>query len=197
MLCALSRQIRQWAIAIACIAWLWSGAFVLPASAQSLEAAELATESIPAQVKAIPSREEVTQRLQAIADEMVYIKFCNRATCKYKDIEVTISPLSMEKGLYEGEIKAVMDRPSTTIDKARYRFEFDGDRWLLLGGEELSDVSSFLFAGDTYEVYSAYSGRTRQAKLKNADIDLRVGYRDLYYLLMKAGVERIKPTRKA
>lgn len=183
---ALSSRVRRWAVAIAAIAWLWSGLVASPVWAQAESAGGAGATEV------VPARAEVTQRLQAIADELPFIRFCNRATCRYKDIELSVTPLSMAAGMYEGEITAVMDRPSTTIDKARYRFEFDGDRWHLLGGDELSDVSSFLFNGDTYEVYSAYSGRTRTAKLKSADTALRVGYRDIYYLLMKEGVERVK-----
>ncbi|MEM9511817.1 MAG: hypothetical protein AAFY57_15120 [Cyanobacteria bacterium J06642_2] len=175
-------RVRRWAIALVAIAWLWSSLAGAPVLAD-------------ASVTAVPSRATVTQRLQAIADELEFVRFCNRASCRYRDIEVSVSPVSMEAGMYEGEITAVMDRPSTTIDKARYRFEFDGDRWRLLGGEELSDVSSFFFSGEDYEVYSAYSGRTRLAKLQNADTSLRVGYRDIYFLLMKDGVERVKANK--
>ncbi len=138
-----------------------------------------------------PQIEMATARLQHIADDMKFIRFCGRATCQFKDIEVKVTPDNAAPGLLLGRIDAVMDRPSTMLDLAHYNFAFDGDRWALLGGEELSDVSSFSFNGDSYTVYSAYSGRTRTAKLDSADSNLRVGYRDLYYLTLDRGVERL------
>ncbi|MEM9567921.1 MAG: hypothetical protein AAF974_06395 [Cyanobacteria bacterium P01_E01_bin.34] len=138
-----------------------------------------------------PAIEIATARLQQIADDMKFIRFCSRATCQFKDIEVKVTPNESASGQLLGRIDAVMDRPSTMLDLAHYNFAFAGDRWELLGGEELSDVSSFSFNGDSYTVYSAYSGRTRTAKLDSADSNLRVGYRDLYYLTMDRGVERV------
>lgn len=138
-----------------------------------------------------PAIEIATARLQQIADDMKFIRFCSRATCQFKDIEVNVTPGEAASGQLLGRIDAIMDRPSTMLDLAHYNFAYSGDRWELLGGEELSDVSSFSFTGDSYTVYSAYSGRTRTAKLDSADSNLRVGYRDLYYLTMDRGVERI------
>ncbi|MEM8716621.1 MAG: hypothetical protein AAF268_01670 [Cyanobacteria bacterium P01_A01_bin.3] len=138
-----------------------------------------------------PAIEMATARLQQIANDMKFIRFCSRATCQFKDIEVKVTPDEAASGQLLGRIDAIMDRPSTMLDLAHYNFAFSGDRWELLGGEELSDVSSFSFNGDSYTVYSAYSGRTRTAKLDSADSNLRVGYRDLYYLTMDRGVERV------
>lgn len=56
------------------------------------------------------------------------------------------------------------------------------------GGEEVSDVSSFFFEGDTYEVFSAYG--SRKGKLADASSSLRVGYRELYYRVFDRGQER-------
>lgn len=132
---------------------------------------------------------EAEQRLQTIAAQMETIRFCKRNSgCKYRDIRVTVKP--GDKTLFVGEIDAIMDRPSAVLDKAHYLFEFTQDRWHLLGGEELSDVSSFFFEGDEYEVFSSYSARTRIAKLRNASPTLRVGYKDLYYQVLDQGVER-------
>ena len=92
---------------------------------------------------------------------------------------------------YTGRIDALLDRPSTMLDLAHYNFAFEGDRWTLLGGEELSDVSSFSFTGSQYDVYSAYNGRSFSSNLANSDSSLRVGYRDLYFIVMDAGLERM------
>ena len=138
-----------------------------------------------------PKLEMATARLQHIADDMKFIQFCGRATCQFKDIEVNVTSDEGASGQLLGRIDAIMDRPSTMLDLAHYNFAFDGERWALLSGEELSDVSSFSFNGDSYTVYSAYSGRTRSAKLDSADSNLRVGYRDLYYLTLDRGIERL------
>lgn len=132
---------------------------------------------------------EVTQRLQQIAAQMDSIRFCRRNSgCKYRDVRVTVRPT--ETGEFVGEIDAIMDRPSAVLDQAHYQFKFQENRWRLLGGEELSDVSSFFFEGDEYEVFSSYSARTRIGKLSTASANLRVGYRDLYYQVLDRGVER-------
>ena len=138
-----------------------------------------------------PAIEIAAARLQNIADDMKFIRFCSRATCQFKDIEVKVTPDEAAPGQLLGRIDAIMDRPSTMLDLAHYDFAFAGDRWELLGGEELSDVSSFAFDGDSYTVYSAYGGRTRTSKLDSADSNLRVGYRDLYYLTLDSGMERL------
>ncbi len=132
-----------------------------------------------------------TVRLQKIAENMKFIRFCGRATCQFKDIKVNVTPSESEPGQLLGRIDAVMDRPSTMLDLAHYNFAFAGDRWTLLGGEELSDVSSFTFDGDSYTVYSSYSGRSRTSKLDSANSNLRVGYRDLYYNTLDRGLERL------
>jgi hypothetical protein len=135
-----------------------------------------------------------TSRLQAIADELQFVRFCSRATCMFKDIEVNVSPAPGQSPTgvsYVATIDAIMDRPSTMVDRAHYLFEFKDGSWELLGGEELSDVSSFVFNRDRYELFSSYSPRTRTARLDSADSTLRVGYRDLYYLLMEEGRERL------
>ncbi|NJK72792.1 MAG: hypothetical protein HC926_06025 [Synechococcaceae cyanobacterium SM2_3_60] len=134
---------------------------------------------------------DVQSRLDAIVSEMAYVRFCKRTTCRYKDIEVNLLSTDDPDMPYKATIDAIMDRPSTMVDKAHYLLEFQDDRWHLIGGEELSDVSSFVFAGDEYEVFSSYSGRTRISHLSNADSTLRVGYRDLYYLIMNEGEERV------
>ena len=132
-----------------------------------------------------------TARLQQIAGDMKFIRFCGRATCQFKDIKVDVVSDETAPGQLIGRIDAIMDRPSTMLDLAHYNFAFSGDRWSLLGGEELSDVSSFTFDGDSYTVYSSYSGRSRTAKLDSADSNLRVGYRDLYYNTLDRGKERL------
>ncbi len=132
---------------------------------------------------------EAEQRLQTIATQMESIRFCRRNSgCKYRDITVQVRPGTRTP--FMGEIDAIMDRPSAVLDRAHYQFEFRQDRWHLLGGEEISDVSSFFFEGDEYEVFSSYSARTRIAKLGNASATLRVGYKDLYYQVLDRGVER-------
>jgi len=140
-----------------------------------------------------PEREDVSQRLASIATQMELVRLCNRPGCRYKDIQFQVLDPDQSSGAtieYRGVIDAVIDRPADTIDKAHYRFEFRQGRWHLMGGEEISDVSSFVFEGDTYEVFSSYSGRTRMDKLANASPKLRVGYRALYQRVMNQGEER-------
>lgn len=136
------------------------------------------------------------QRLEAIAKTMQTIRLCNRPNCRYRDISVEVRPvLGTDKDPtleYEGTINAIIDRPSGNFDKARYRLAFRDGHWQLLGGEEISDVSSFFFEGDTYEVFSTYSTRSRKEKLADARSSLRVGYRELYYRVFDQGQERLR-----
>ncbi|MGY2802750.1 hypothetical protein [Thermostichus sp. MS-CIW-37] len=137
------------------------------------------------------------QRLEAIAEAMRSIRLCNRPNCRYRDIAVDVWPvdISIPNGgaepFYEGSIDAMIDRPSGSLDRAHYRLQFRQGRWQLLGGEEVSDVSSFFFEGDTYEVFSAYGTRSHKAKLADAGSNLRVGYRELYYRVFDRGQERL------
>ncbi len=143
--------------------------------------------------QAASDRSEVTERLGAIAIQMEEVRLCNRPGCRYKDIDFKVldpDASSEPDVLYRGVIDAVIDRPADTVDKAHYNLEFRQDRWHLVSGEELSDVSSFFFSGDTFEVFSSYSGRTRVDKLANASPKLRVGYRVLYQRITDQGVER-------
>ncbi len=136
---------------------------------------------------------EAQQRLEAIAEAMHSIRLCNRPNCRYRDISVEVRPIAgVEPPQYEGKIEATLDRPSGSLDKARYRLQLQGGRWHLLGGEEVSDVSSFFFEGDTYEVFSAYGTRSRKARLADASSNLRVGYRELYYRVFDQGQERLR-----
>jgi hypothetical protein len=130
------------------------------------------------------------ERLHTIGVAMESLRFCKRATCRYRDIQVTVEPLSDPDVPYRGFIQATIVRPSDVEDQARYRLEFRDHHWHLLSGEEVSDVSSFFFEGDEYEVYSSYSGRTRREKLAEASRGLRVGYRDIYYRILENGIER-------
>lgn len=151
--------------------------------------APILTQIASGPVAASITQTEAKQRLQTIATQMESIRFCRRSSgCKYRDITVEVRPDTRTP--FVGEINAIMDRPSAVLDRAHYQFEFKQDRWHLLGGEELSDVSSFFFEGDEYEVFSSYSARTRIAKLSNASATLRVGYKDLYYQVLDRGVER-------
>jgi hypothetical protein len=132
------------------------------------------------------------QRLEAIAEAMRSIRLCNRPNCRYRDIAVEVSVHDGgAEPFYEGSIDAIIDRPSGSLDKAHYRLQFRQGRWQLLGGEEVSDVSSFFFEGDTYEVFSAYGTRSHKAKLADASSNLRVGYRELYYRVFDQGQERL------
>ena len=132
---------------------------------------------------------EARQRLEAIAEAMRSIRLCSRPNCRYRDISVEVRPIAgAEPPEYEGRIDAAIDRPSGSLDRAHYRLRFRGGRWQLLGGEEVSDVSSFFFEGDTYEVFSAYG--SRKGKLADASSSLRVGYRELYYRVFDRGQER-------
>lgn len=151
--------------------------------------AQPSVESSPTPAVAPIAQAEAEQRLHTIATQMETIRFCRRASgCKYRDITVQVRPDTSVP--FVGEIDAIMDRPSAVLDKAHYRFQFQEGRWHLMGGEELSDVSSFFFDGDEYEVFSSYSARTRINTLSNASSTLRVGYRDLYYQVLDQGVER-------
>lgn len=137
---------------------------------------------------------EASERLGKIAEKMQRVRLCNRsAGCRYRDITFDAIPSEAQDDpevLYTGSISALIERPAGIFDQARYRFQFKGDRWELLGGEEVADVSSFFFEGDHYEVFSSYSSRIRMGKLKDASRNLRVGYRDLYYEVMDSGQER-------
>ncbi|MFQ3584746.1 MAG: hypothetical protein SNJ85_07415 [Cyanobacteriota bacterium] len=134
------------------------------------------------------------RRLEAIGEAMQTIRLCNRPNCRYRDISVEVRPISGTDSdptlEYEGTINAIIDRPSGSLDKAHYRLAFRGGHWELLGGEEVSDVSSFFFEGDTYEIFSTYSTRSRKEKLADARSSLRVGYRELYYRVFDQGRER-------
>ncbi len=132
------------------------------------------------------------QRLEAIAAEMESVRLCNRAGgCRYSDIQVHVSSTSDPTVPYLGTIDAGITRPADYPDKAHYNFEFREGAWHLLGGEEVSDVSSFFFNDDAYEVFSSYSGRTRVDKLSNARPGVRIGYKALYYRVMDHGLERL------
>ncbi len=159
---------------------------------------------------------EAQRRLETIGEAMRSIRLCNRPNCRYRDISVEVRPVDtsviatrrlgehdlnparggadgaehLYEGEYEGTINAIIDRPSGSLDKAHYRLRFHQGRWQLLGGEEVSDVSSFFFEGDTYEVFSTYSTRSRKEKLADARSSLRVGYRELYYRVFDQGQER-------
>ncbi|MEN9225586.1 MAG: hypothetical protein Q6M54_08950 [Thermostichus sp. DRC_bins_24] len=138
---------------------------------------------------------EAQQRLETIGEAMRSIRLCNRPNCRYRDISVEVQPVDSSTGAesgpeYEGTINAIIDRPSGSLDRAHYRLRFHQGRWQLLGGEEVSDVSSFFFEGDTYEVFSTYSTRSRKEKLADARSSLRVGYRELYYRVFDQGQER-------
>jgi hypothetical protein len=141
---------------------------------------------------------EAQQRLETIGEAMRSIRLCNRPNCRYRDISVEVRPATVSVGdsgaehLYEGTINAIIDRPSGSLDKAHYQLRFHQGRWQLLGGEEVSDVSSFFFEGDTYEVFSTYSTRSRKEKLADARSSLRVGYRELYYRVFDQGQERLR-----
>ncbi|MEN9232145.1 MAG: hypothetical protein Q6L68_14695 [Thermostichus sp. DG02_5_bins_236] len=134
------------------------------------------------------------QRLEIIGKAMESIRLCNRPNCRYRDISVEVRPVlgteTDPTAEYEGTINAIIDRPSGSLDKAHYRLQFRQGHWQLLGGEEVSDVSSFFFEGDTYEVFSTYSTRSRKEKLADARSSLRVGYRELYYRVFDQGQER-------
>ncbi|MFQ3612522.1 MAG: hypothetical protein SNJ68_02255 [Cyanobacteriota bacterium] len=154
-----------------------------------LEALSQAAEVAPHTPQAVAQ-----QRLETIGKAMQTIRLCNRPNCRYRDISVEVRPIlgtdrdpTLE---YEGTINAIIDRPSGSLDKAQYRLAFRGGHWQLLGGEEVSDVSSFFFEGDTYEVFSTYSTRSRKEKLADARSSLRVGYRELYYRVFDQGQER-------
>ncbi|MEN9221284.1 MAG: hypothetical protein Q6M04_02490 [Thermostichus sp. BF3_bins_97] len=138
---------------------------------------------------------EAQQRLETIGEAMRSIRLCNRPNCRYRDISVEVQPVDSSPGAesgpeYKGTINAIIDRPSGSLDKAHYQLRFHQGRWQLLGGEEVSDVSSFFFEGDTYEVFSTYSTRSRKEKLADARSSLRVGYRELYYRVFDQGQER-------
>ncbi len=180
LLCHPVLRLFRLLIAVALLLAIW-GQSVGATPVQDPQSAQIPSDSI--------MQMEAEQRLQTIAARMESIRFCKRSRgCKYRDIRVTVKP--GDKTPFVGEIDAIMDRPSAVLDKAHYLFEFTQDRWHLLGGEELSDVSSFFFEGDEYEVFSSYSARTRIAKLGNASPTLRVGYKDLYYQVLDHGVER-------
>ncbi|MDX2273592.1 MAG: hypothetical protein NW237_16800 [Cyanobacteriota bacterium] len=150
---------------------------------------------VEAAARQVISREEAEQRLAVIAQAMESIRLCNRPGCRFLQINSQVHPQDAEQPspIYTGEINAIIDRPAATLDKAHYQLEFREGRWRLLGGEELSDVSSFFFDGDEYEVFSSYSGRTRIEKLQNASPNLRIGYGALYFQIMQAGVEKLAP----
>ncbi|MCF2971488.1 hypothetical protein L1047_09810 [Synechococcus sp. Nb3U1] len=157
---------------------------------------KIAPEALSPAVEVIPHTPQAVaqQRLEAIGEAMQTIRLCNRPNCRYRDISVEVRPIlgtdtdpTLE---YEGTINAIIDRPSGSLDKAHYRLQFRQGRWQLLGGEEVSDVSSFFFEGDTYEVFSTYSTRSRKEKLADARSSLRVGYRELYYRVFDQGQER-------
>ncbi len=172
--------------------WLsWIGLVLLGScwGAPALAAYSTPEPTPAASPPALVSLAEAQRRLEAIAEAMRSIRLCNRPNCRYRDISVEVRPIAgAELPEYEGRIDATIDRPSGSLDKARYRLRFHGGRWQLLGGEEVADVSSFFFEGDTYEVFSSY-GR-RKAKLADASSSLRVGYRELYYRVFDQGQER-------
>ncbi|MBD2101287.1 hypothetical protein [Leptolyngbya sp. FACHB-261] len=136
------------------------------------------------------SEVEVTARLQDIVNQMQRLRFCSRNSCRYRDLayQVQASPT----GLYRASIDAVIDRPSTVIDTGHYELAFANGHWQLLRGEEYTDVSSFSFRGDRYEIESVYSNRSTTGRLSadRADSNVLSGYRALYFDVLKNGVER-------
>ncbi|WP_017327425.1 hypothetical protein [Synechococcus sp. PCC 7336] len=174
VLSPLHRYWRAWVLGTILLLSLWNGRAIAANAAESAV-----------------NLEQATARLQAIAEEMKQIRFCNRSTCRFREIEVDVAAAEDGSALYTGRIDARLDRPSAMLDVAHYNLAFEGDRWTLLGGEELSDVSSFSFAGSDYHVYSAYNGRSFSSNLANSNSSLRVGYRDLFFSVMDGGLERI------
>ncbi len=176
---------------LACVLLLGVGwgspAFPIPSAGEGGETAAVVAGVSPTPLAV------AQERLQAIGEAMRSIRLCNRPNCRYRDISVEVRPIKSDTDPtleYEGIINALIDRPSGSLDKARYRLQFRGGRWQLLGGEEISDVSSFVFEGETYEVFSTYGTRSRKEKLADARSSLRVGYRDLYYRILDQGRER-------
>ncbi len=179
-------------ITILSLSWLGVSSGALSATAsESLSTPDLA--------RSVPIQSQARERLELIAQGMESIRLCNRlGGCRYDNITINVTPVvnvtliddPSSTALYQGTIDADITRPADYPDKAHYNFKFVNNHWQLLGGEEVSDVSSFSFNGDQYEVFSSYSGRTRVDKLANARSTLRIGYRALYYRVMDQGLER-------
>jgi hypothetical protein len=136
---------------------------------------------------------EATQRLQAIADRMQTIRLCKNSNCRYQNlttqVERVIDPQHADVS-YVGFIDAIMDRPSTSLDRAHYQFQFQQGRWHVVGGEELTSGSSIVFQEDEYQFLNPSYGDVTVDKLTNLKRGLWTGYRDLYFKVMDHGQER-------
>ncbi len=135
---------------------------------------------------------EATVRLETIVAQMRRLRFCSRDSCRYRELSYSLS--ARPDGAYQASINAVIDRPSTVIDTGRYELVLSDGRWQLVGGEELTDVSSFNFQGDRYEIESVYSNRSATGRLtpERADSNILSGYRALYYEVLQNGIERLQ-----
>lgn len=132
---------------------------------------------------------EARTRLTRIIDSMAEVRFCQSNRCKFRSIYWQVKKSTTAGQPYEGLIRAEIVRPSNTVDKARYEFDFIDNRWQLMSGTETTDVNDTTYVADTYEVNSVY-GRT-PVKGKLSSSDLQTGYRMLYERILNQGKEKI------
>ncbi len=139
------------------------------------------------------SGKEIVQRLDKIKAEMSKIRFCYNENCFYRNITSIITPPSQKNLNYSAVISATIDRPSTVLDTADYKFVFVNHLWKLTKGEEYTDVAEYLFSGDRYEIFSVHSNRSIHGTLAQArkDGSLKSGYLTLYYDIFENGIEKI------
>lgn len=142
-----------------------------------------------------PASPQIVEGIEKIKSAMAKVHFCYNENCFYRNIESKIEPPATADGKYTAVISAIIDRPAAVLDTADYHFEFAGDRWQLLNGEEYTDVADYVFMGDRYEIYSVHSNRTIRGNLAQAkrEGNLKSGYLNLYYDVLNEGVERILP----
>ncbi len=133
---------------------------------------------------------QARSRLTRIIDQMEKARFCQSGRCRYGDVRWRVTKSDKPERPFTGLIRAEILRPSKTVDKARYEFEFVGGRWQLMRGTETTDVNSASYVGDSYDFTSVYGRTPVEGKLTAPGNDLETGYKLLYLKIMDRGKEK-------
>ncbi|MGQ9864965.1 MAG: hypothetical protein ACUVSQ_01570 [Pseudanabaenaceae cyanobacterium] len=127
-----------------------------------------------------------------LQQKLTKVRFCQNDSCFYRRVEARLQTPAETGGTYQGTITAIIDRPAATLDTAEYRFTWDGERWVLTGGEEYTDVADYFFQGDRYEIFSVHGTHSYQGDIATArqNRSLKSGYLTLYFDVLDQGRER-------
>jgi hypothetical protein len=133
---------------------------------------------------------EVRTRFTKIVGQLEKLRFCQSSGCRYRDIHWEVSKTKDAKHLYKGLIRADIIRPSGSVDKGRYVFDFVDSHWKLRSGTETTDVNDASYVGDTYDFSSAYGRTPIQGKITDKDNDLLTGYKLIYLRVLDKGIQK-------